>query len=371
MAPNDRRAGIGGVGAVAARAPQRAPGIVALHAQPGSPPGSWLARKVSNMRVRIARRRRQPGTRRDRQLHQPRGPRRSRSGTARSASRMKCTQIGTAVRAPSSPSPSGRSWSKPTQTVATRFWLKPLNQVSRASLVVPVLPDRSLRPSASARRPVPRRITSAIMSSRIQAVRRRDDPRRQAGLLQYRADGLRRHRRHPGCRRQQGSGAGIGCRGAVARRSADRLVVTRAGLRPARPTAALPRTRCRRSTGCARQSTSPAAFSMRSMKYGCTLKPPLAKVAKPVATSSGVAGSVPSASVRLRGIALRWKPKRVGVVDRGIGARCCSSMRIDTRLRDRTSASRRRIGPMKSPPEFSGRQASSMPRVIEHDRRSP
>ena len=36
------------------------------------------------------------------------------------------------------------------------------------------------------------------------------------------------------------------------------------------------------------------------------------------------------------------------------------SRRIDTRLRDFTSASRRRIGPAKSPLEFSGRQASSM-----------
>ena len=43
---------------------------------------------------------------------------------------MKSIQIGSAVRAPSSASPSGRSWSKPTHTVATRFGVKPLNQVS-------------------------------------------------------------------------------------------------------------------------------------------------------------------------------------------------------------------------------------------------
>ena len=36
-------------------------------------------------------------------------------------------------------------------------------------------------------------------------------------------------------------------------------------------------------------------------------------------------------------------------------------MRIDTRLRERTSASRRRVGPPNERVEFSGRQASSLP----------
>src|SRR5438105_5913461 len=36
-------------------------------------------------------------------------------------------------------------------------------------------------------------------------------------------------------------------------------------------------------------------------------------------------------------------------------------MRIDTRLRERTSASRSRVGPLNSRVEFSGRQASSLP----------
>ena len=59
---------------------------------------------------------------------------------------MKPIQIGSAVFAPSSLSPRGRSWSKPTHTVTTRLRVKPLNQVSLASLVVPVLPARSVRP---------------------------------------------------------------------------------------------------------------------------------------------------------------------------------------------------------------------------------
>ena len=36
-------------------------------------------------------------------------------------------------------------------------------------------------------------------------------------------------------------------------------------------------------------------------------------------------------------------------------------MRIDTRLRECTSASRRRVGPRNSPVKFSGRQACSLP----------
>ena len=36
-------------------------------------------------------------------------------------------------------------------------------------------------------------------------------------------------------------------------------------------------------------------------------------------------------------------------------------MRIDTRLRECTSASRRRVGPPNCPPSFSGRQVCSMP----------
>jgi hypothetical protein len=42
--------------------------------------------------------------------------------------------------------------------------LNPQNQVSRRSLVVPVLPARSVRFNCSARVAVPRRMTSLIMS---------------------------------------------------------------------------------------------------------------------------------------------------------------------------------------------------------------
>src|SRR5580704_1139760 len=104
-----------------------------------------------------------------RSVTMPSGIARRCSVTPLSASPMKLIQIGSAVCAPSSASPSGRSWSNPTHTVATRFDVKPLNQVSLASLVVPVLPAMSPRLCERARLPVPRLMTSAIMSSMTKA----------------------------------------------------------------------------------------------------------------------------------------------------------------------------------------------------------
>ena len=59
-----------------------------------------------------------------------------------------------------------RSWrlSKPTQTLVTKLGVKPVNQASVLSLVVPVLPAvGAVNPSARTRRPVPW-LTTCCMS---------------------------------------------------------------------------------------------------------------------------------------------------------------------------------------------------------------
>jgi hypothetical protein len=53
----------------------------------------------------------------------------------------------------------------------TRLGWYPANQASTNSLVVPVLPARSLRPSRAARAAVPERVTSCIMLSMMKALR--------------------------------------------------------------------------------------------------------------------------------------------------------------------------------------------------------
>src|SRR5439155_333471 len=62
--------------------------------------------------------------------------------------------IGAAACPPVSCLPSERSESKPTHTPARRSGVKPMNQASCVSLVVPVLPATG-RPSSAALRPVP------------------------------------------------------------------------------------------------------------------------------------------------------------------------------------------------------------------------
>src|SRR6516162_4336732 len=62
------------------------------------------------------------------------------TGRPFSATAMKSCQIGPATAAPVSLSPSVAGLSKPTQTVVTRSGVKPENQASVKSCVVPVLP---------------------------------------------------------------------------------------------------------------------------------------------------------------------------------------------------------------------------------------
>ena len=64
------------------------------------------------------------------------------------ATRMYSIHIGSAALPPTSLLPSGWDLSKPTQAMAAILVLKPANQASCCSLVVPVLPAKSLRPSA-------------------------------------------------------------------------------------------------------------------------------------------------------------------------------------------------------------------------------
>src|ERR1700722_1241613 len=122
-----------------------------------------------------------------RRVTMPSGIARRCSVTPLSASPMKLIQIGSAVCAPSSASPSGRSWSNPTHTVATRLEVKPLNQVSLASLVVPVLPAMSPRLSERARLPVPRLMTSPMLCHMTKAfsplMARGGPPRLPGGIL--------------------------------------------------------------------------------------------------------------------------------------------------------------------------------------------
>ena len=75
---------------------------------------------------------------------------------------MNSVQMGAAAWPPVSCAPSERSESKPTQTPARRSGVKPMNQASWVSLVVPVLPATG-RPSSAALRPVPCLTTDSIM----------------------------------------------------------------------------------------------------------------------------------------------------------------------------------------------------------------
>ena len=61
-------------------------------------------------------------------------------GHSLAASCMNSTKTGTAAVVPVSPSPRLRLSSKPTNTPATTWGVKPTNQALRYSLVVPVLP---------------------------------------------------------------------------------------------------------------------------------------------------------------------------------------------------------------------------------------
>ena len=63
--------------------------------------------------------------------------------------------MGSAAAPPVSPLPSFFGWSNPIHETPTIEALNPQNQASTFSLVVPVLPARSLRPSESARVAVP------------------------------------------------------------------------------------------------------------------------------------------------------------------------------------------------------------------------
>ena len=75
---------------------------------------------------------------------------------------MKSVQIGVAACEPLSP----RGWlsSKPTQTTASTSGVKPTNQASRRSLVVPDLPAASsVNPAPRALAPVPSLMTLRIM----------------------------------------------------------------------------------------------------------------------------------------------------------------------------------------------------------------
>ena len=76
---------------------------------------------------------------------------------------MNCVQIGSAACDPLSPT--SRLSSKPTQTTVSSSGVKPTNQASRRSLVVPDLPAASsVKPAARAEAPVPSLTTLRSMS---------------------------------------------------------------------------------------------------------------------------------------------------------------------------------------------------------------
>src|SRR3546814_18242826 len=78
------------------------------------------------------------------------------SGFPLSATFMKSSQIGRAARLPVEWEPNDLGWSNPIQAMPTSFGVKPANQPSYESLVVPVLPPTSLRLSTwCTRAPVP------------------------------------------------------------------------------------------------------------------------------------------------------------------------------------------------------------------------
>ena len=90
------------------------------------------------------------------------GALKARAGTARAARVMKSDQMGSAYRAPEAFG-IGAGSSIPTQTPTTRDDVKPTNQASCPSLVVPVLPpDGNVTPRNRAALPVPRSSTSRM-----------------------------------------------------------------------------------------------------------------------------------------------------------------------------------------------------------------
>src|SRR5579883_2747126 len=105
-----------------------------------------------------------PSDSRTRTMVKPGGMRKGMAGLSLSAACMKSMNTGRATVAPCSVGPRVRGWSKPTKTPQTRSGVKPMNQVSLASSVVPVLPASGL-PMTRARRPVPRSITPSIIET--------------------------------------------------------------------------------------------------------------------------------------------------------------------------------------------------------------
>ena len=84
------------------------------------------------------------------------------AGWSARASFMKSRNTGAAVEPPVSFGPRVRGWSKPMKTPATRSGEKPMNQLSKLSLEVPVLPASGL-PTAFTFVPVPRSTTPSSM----------------------------------------------------------------------------------------------------------------------------------------------------------------------------------------------------------------
>ncbi len=80
------------------------------------------------------------------------------------------------------------------------------------------------------------------------------------------------------------------------------------------------------------------------MTCGFTSEPPFANTAKPSAISSGVSCAVPSAAVRSAGMCSAGRPKRC-TYSRAKPTPIWRITRIVTRLRERASASRSRVGP--------------------------
>src|SRR5688500_213240 len=93
------------------------------------------------------------------------------SGRRRYTSIMKFVYAGAARRPPCASDMIFFGLSKPTQTPATRFAVKPTNQTSAPSFVVPVLPAEGTRKPAFHTRPTaePRSTTSFSMSTMTQA----------------------------------------------------------------------------------------------------------------------------------------------------------------------------------------------------------
>ena len=176
------------------------------------------------------------------------------SGTPSSATFMYATQIGIDAFDANSPRPSDVKSSKPIQVVATSESLKPENHASRCSLVVPVLPARSLRPSSIAPRPVPRSTTSCMSEVMRNALRSSIARGASFTGTSWPATGV-------------GAGAGVGV-GAALPSSVERsCAVAPTGSAVAVSRSGQPR---HARAGCSRNTTVPRSSSTRSMKYGST-----------------------------------------------------------------------------------------------------